>query len=104
MNNNPSGFFHRLVSETEMLRLFNEHEMEQKISQYTPEERIVDQGAMHHAFCCTIKVFEYFETDSCIQVATFHVQIYAAPGKPSTRTVRMFRDGLNVYILEPPSP
>ena len=78
-----------------MLRLFGEHDMEREISQCRPEEILVDQGAMHHAFCCTIKVIEYFDTTTGIQTATIDRQDYVDGNRPSVRFIRMFRVGLD---------
>jgi hypothetical protein len=101
MLNHPEFNYH-LVSETEMRRLYAQHDIDSVISNCKTEEAIADQGAMHHAFCCTITVVEYFEPDTGLPVATIHRQVYVDHSKATISTVRMFRFEIDVYILEPP--
>ena len=97
----PSDFRHHLLPETEMLHRFSQHDMEQTLSRCSVEETLVDQGYMHHAFCCTINLLEYFEPGTGIQVATLYQQTYVDNSRTPVRFIRMFRVGTDVYILEP---
>jgi hypothetical protein len=62
---------------------------------------LVDQGPMHHQFCCKTTIVEYFDPSSAVQVATYHHQDYVDPAQSPVITLRMFRVGQDVYILLP---
>jgi len=86
-----------------MLRLFNEHHLDQVLLECRSNKQTVDQGEMHHAFCCTITLTEFFEPATNSQVATIHRQDYVDPDRNPVEVIRMFRVGKDVYILELPT-
>jgi hypothetical protein len=102
----PPGFtfaFHDLP-EAEMIRLWVEHDMDQKLSQCAPPlDTTVDQGVMHHTFCCTIKISEFFEPGTSLPLAILHQQI-PVNGRAQQRFIRAFRLEANVYVNQGPSP
>ena len=93
-----SKFQFHAVGEAAMNRLLQEHGIEQTISGCRTEETLVDQGRMHHAFCCAIKIIEYFDPTTGDPIASLVVQTFIDPSRAPVRIFKMCVIGVSVYV------
>jgi hypothetical protein len=99
---NSSSFRYLLATEAEIRRLFQEHNMEQEMANWIQtSETLVDQGEMHHGFCCKILTLEYSEPTN-LPVATIDRQTNV--GGSTVLQIRRLRIGHDVYCLKLPTP
>jgi hypothetical protein len=100
---NSSSFRYLLATETKIQQLFKEHNIEQKMKSWIQSSEIfVDQGEMHHGFCCKIWTVEYSEPQTQLPIATIDRQVYV--GGRTVLQVRRLRIDNDVYCLKLPSP
>jgi len=100
---NSSSFRYLLATEADIQRLSQEHNIVHEMASWIQtSETLVDQGEMHHGFCCKIWTLEYNEPQTDLPVATIDRQTYV--GGRTVLQIRRLRIGNDVYCLKLPTP
>jgi hypothetical protein len=91
---------HYISEADEMRRLFDHHNMGERVGQCRPVQKLLTTEPYHRTFCCTMWSTEFFD-DSDTQVATINRQ-EKIDGR-IIEVVQMFHTGAELYVLAFPA-